>query len=29
MTAVSVERTAAVALELWKEMPEWIPELKS
>ena len=30
MTAVTVERTAAVALELWKEAtPTWIPELKS
>jgi heptosyltransferase II len=30
MTAVTVERTAAVALELWKETaPAWTPELKS
>jgi heptosyltransferase II len=30
MTAVTVERTAAVARELWKETaPAWIPELKS
>jgi heptosyltransferase-2 len=30
MTAVTVERTAAVARELWKEAaPAWIPELKS
>jgi heptosyltransferase-2 len=30
MTAVTVERTAAVALELWKEAaPAWTPELKS
>ncbi len=30
MTAVTVERTAAVAQELWKETAsEWIPELKS
>ena len=30
MTAVTVERTAAVALELWKEAtPAWTPELRS
>jgi heptosyltransferase-2 len=30
MTAVSVERTTAVAQELWKETASaWIPELKS
>jgi heptosyltransferase-2 len=30
MTAVTSERTAAVALELWKEaVPAWTPELKS
>jgi heptosyltransferase-2 len=30
MTAVTAERTAAVALELWKETtPAWTPELKS
>jgi heptosyltransferase-2 len=29
MTAVTVERTAAVARELWKESAAWTPELKS
>jgi hypothetical protein len=30
MTAVTVERTSAVALELWKETaPAWTPALKS
>jgi heptosyltransferase-2 len=30
MTAVTVQRTAAIALELWKETaPAWTPELKS
>ncbi len=29
MTAVTVERVTAVARDLWKETPLWIPELKS